>query len=299
VSAPLLLFDLPWLLYRAHFALPSSIKGADGEPIGALLGAVRAILAEVEEHDPAAVCCAVGAEDATHRTALLPAYHAHRDPMPDALRRRWDQAPALCEAFGWTVRDGGDLEADDVMATLARSRASHGGRAIIVTGDRDLLACVDEHVVVRRPAGKGPGLVTIDVPGVMDQVGVRPDQVTDLIALRGDPSDGIPGVPGVGAKTAGRLLATHGDLEGVLRAAGADGPDGEPGGDPQLGDGLTPRLARVLQEHAGDARRDRAVAQLMTLDVQPVPDGRTDREGGAAAAEALGMDRLAKDLRTG
>ncbi|WP_022928906.1 5'-3' exonuclease [Patulibacter americanus] len=297
MSAPLLLFDLPWLLYRAHFALPSSIKGADGEPIGALLGAVRAILAEVEEHDPAAVCCAIGAEDATHRTALLPAYHAHRDPMPDALRRRWDQAPALCEAFGWAIRDGGELEADDVMATLARSRASHGGRAIIVTGDRDLLACVDEHVVVRRPAGKGPGLVTIDEAGVMEQVGVRPEQVTDLIALRGDPSDGIPGVPGVGAKTAGRLLAKHGDLEGVLRAAGADGPDGEPGGDPQLGDGLTPRLARVLQEHADDARRDRAVAQLMTIEVEPVPDARTDREGGATAAEALGMDRLAKDLR--
>jgi DNA polymerase-1 len=297
VSAPLLLFDLPWLLYRAHFALPSSIKGADGEPIGALLGAVRAILAEVEEHDPAAVCCAIGAEDATHRTALLPAYHAHRDPMPDALRRRWDQAPALCAAFGWAVRDGGDLEADDVLATLARSRASHGGQAVIVTGDRDLLACVDERVVVRRPAGKGPGLVTIDEAGVMEQVGVRPEQVTDLIALRGDPSDGIPGVPGVGAKTAGRLLQKHGDLEGVLRAAGADGPEGEPGGDPQLGDGLTPRLAGVLREHAADARRDRAVAQLMTLDVEPVTDARTDREGGAAAAEALGMDRLAKDLR--
>jgi DNA polymerase-1 len=297
VSAPLLLFDLPWLLYRAHFALPSSIKGADGEPIGALLGAVRAILAEVEEHDPAAVCCAIGAEDAAHRTALLPAYHAHRDPMPDALRRRWDQAPALCEAFGWAIRDGGDLEADDVMATLARSRAAHGGEAIIVTGDRDLLACVDERVVVRRPAGKGPGLVTIDEAGVMEQVGVRPEQVTDLIALRGDPSDGIPGVPGVGAKTAGRLLKRHGDLEGVLRAAGADGPDGEEGGDPQLGDGLTPRLAGVLREHADDARRDRAVAQLMTIEVDPVPDARTDREGGAAAAEALGMDRLAKDLR--
>lgn len=297
MSAPLLLFDLPWLLYRAHFALPSSIKGADGEPIGALLGAVRAILAEVDEHDPAAVCCAIGAEDATHRTALLPAYHAHRDPMPDALRRRWDQAPALCEAFGWTVRDGGALEADDVLATLARSRAAHGGRAVIVTGDRDLLACVGERVIVRRPAGKGPGLVTVDEPGVLEQVGVRPEQVTDLIALRGDPSDGIPGVPGVGAKTAARLLARHGDLEGVLRAAGADGPGGEPGGAPQLGDGLTPRLSGVLREHAADARRDHEVARLMTIDVEPVPEGRTDRAGGADAAGALGMERLAKELR--
>ncbi|MCK9250841.1 MAG: hypothetical protein M0P31_17920 [Solirubrobacteraceae bacterium] len=297
MAAPLLLLDLPWLLYRAHFALPSSIKGADGEPIGALLGAVRTILAEIDEHDPVAVCCATGAEDATERVALLPAYHAHREPMPDALRRRWDQAPALCEAFGWAVRDGGAWEADDVIASLAAERAAGGGRSVIVTGDRDLMACVGEHVVVRRPAGRGPGLVTVDAPGVVEAVGVRPDQVTDLIALRGDPSDGIPGVPGIGAKTAARMLAVHGDLEGVLRAAGADGPDGEPGGEAVHGDGLTPRLAGVLRDHAADARRDRQVAQLQTLDVDPVPDGPTDRDAGAAAAEALGMDRLAKDLR--
>ncbi|MDO9408119.1 5'-3' exonuclease H3TH domain-containing protein [Patulibacter sp.] len=299
MSAPLLLLDVPWLLYRAHFALPSSIKGADGEPIGALLGTVRTILAEIEEHDPAAVCCAFGSEEATHRVELLPAYHAHRDPMPDALRHRWDQAQDLCAAFGWAVRDGGDLEADDVIGTLSKRRSSHGGSSVIVTADRDLMACVDERTVVRRPAGRGPGLVTIDVDGVRDQLAVRPDQVTDLIALRGDQSDGIPGVPGIGAKTAARLLEKHGDLEGVLRAAGAEGPDGEPGGDPVHGDGLTPRLAGALREHAADARRDRAVALLHEADVEAVADGRTDRAAGADAVEALGMGRLAKDLREG
>ncbi|WP_320670221.1 5'-3' exonuclease [Patulibacter defluvii] len=299
MTAPLLLFDLPWMLYRAHFALPSSIKGADGEPIGALLGTVRAILAEIAEHEPAGVCCAIGSEDAPHRTALLPAYHAHREPMPDALRHRWEQAPDLCRAFGWAVRDGGELEADDVLATVARQRSAAGQRSIIVTGDRDLLACVDEHVIVRRPAGRGPGLVTVDEPGVREMLGVRPDQVTDLIALRGDQSDGIPGAPGIGAKTAARLLAAHGDLEGVLRAAGADGPDGEPGPMPQLGDGLTPRLAGALCEHAAEVRRDREVARLIEAPVEPVPDAPTDRAGGAAAAEALGMGRLAKDLRAG
>lgn len=297
MTAPLLLLDLPWMLYRAHFALPSSIKGADGQPIGALLGTVRAILAEIAEHEPAAVCCATGAEEARHRIALLPAYHAHRDPMPDALRHRWAQAPALCAAFGWAVRDGGDLEADDVMATLAGRRAADGQPSIIVTGDRDLLACVDEHVVVRRPAGRGPGLVTVDEPGVREMLDVRPDQVTDLIALRGDQSDGIPGAPGIGAKTAARLLAAHGDLEGVLRAAGAAGPAAEPAAEPQLGDGLTPRLAGALREHAAEVRRDREVARLVEADVDPVPDGPTDRAGGADAAEALGMGRLAKDLR--
>ncbi len=299
MSGPLLLVDLPWVLYRAHFALPSKIRGADGEPIGALLGAARTILSEIAEHDPSAVCCAIGAEDATHRTALLPAYHAHREPMPDALRRRWEQAPDLCAAFGWAVRDGGALEADDVIATLARRRAAAGGDAVIVTGDRDLMACVDDHVVVRRPRGRGPGLVTIDAAGVLATLGVRPDQVTDLIALRGDPSDGIPGASGIGAKTAARLLETHGDLEGVLRAAGATGPDGQEGAEPQLGDGLTARLAARLREQAEDVRRDYAVALLHEADVEDVADGPLDREGGAAAAEALGMTRLAADLRAG
>lgn len=297
MSGPLLLFDVPWLLYRAHFALPSSIKGADGEPIGALLGTVRTILAEIEVHEPAAVCCAFGAEDATHRTALLPAYHAHRDAMPDALRHRWGQAQALCAAFGWAIRDGGDLEADDVIGTLAKRRSSHGGSTVIVTADRDLMACVDERTVVRRPAGRGPGLLTVDEDGVREQLGVEPGQVTDLIALRGDQSDGIPGVPGIGAKTAARLLAAHGDLEGVLRAAGAEGPDGEAGGEPVHGEGLTPRLAANLRDHAAEARRDRAVALLHEAPVDAVPDGRTDAAAGADAAKELGMGRLAKDLR--
>lgn len=299
MSGPLLLLDVPWLLYRAHFALPSSIEGSDGKPIGALLGTVRTILAEIEEHRPAAVCCAFGAEEATHRTALLPAYHAHRDPMPDALRHRWSQAPDLCAAFGWAVRDGGDLEADDVIGTLAARRSRHGGSTVVVTADRDLLACVDARTVVRRPAGRGPGLITVDEDGVREQLGVEPAQVTDLIALRGDQSDGIPGVPGIGAKTAARLLAAHGDLEAVLRAAGAEGPDGEPGREPVHGDGLTPRLAGNLREHAADARRDRAVALLHEADVEAVPDRVTDAAAGADAVEALGMGRLAKDLRAG
>ncbi|MFA4927554.1 MAG: 5'-3' exonuclease H3TH domain-containing protein [Patulibacter sp.] len=297
MSRPLLLVDLPWVLYRAHFALPSKIRGADGEPIGALLGAARTILSEIAEHDPAAVCCATGAEDATHRTRLLPAYHAHRDPMPEALRRRWDQAPAFCEAFGWTVRDGGELEADDVIATLARRRAASGGDAVIVSGDRDLMACIDEHVRMRRPVGKGPGLTTVDVAGVEAALGVRPDQVTDLIALRGDPSDGIPGARGVGAKTAARLLEAHDSLEGVLLAAGAEGPNGEPAQEPILGDGLTPRLAALLRDQATSVRRDHAVALLHEIEVDDVPDRELDRAGGAEAAEELGMTRLAADLR--
>ena len=121
--------------------------------------------------------------------------------------------------------------------------------------------------------------------------------MTDLIALRGDQSDGIPGARGVGAKTAARLLQVHDSLEGVLLAAGADGPQGEPGQDPVLGDGMTPRLAALLRDQATSVRRDHAVALLHEADVEDVPDRELDRVGGADAAEALGMTRLAADLR--
>jgi DNA polymerase-1 len=103
MSGPLLAVDVPWLLYRSHFGLPSSIRGADGERVGALLGTVNTILALVEWCEPRAVACCMGAEEAAYRVALYPPYHAHREPMPPELRAQWDRAPALLEALGWSV----------------------------------------------------------------------------------------------------------------------------------------------------------------------------------------------------
>ena len=279
MSGPLLVTDTPWLLYRSHFGLPRSIKGADGRPIGALLGTVNTVLALVQWCSPRAVVCCMGAEDAAYRKALYPPYHAHRDPMPDDLRAQWERAPELLESLGWTVPADPKLEADDLMWSYARAEAKAGGRTLICSGDRDLYQAVDEHTqIAELRKDSAPG--TIDAAGVRQKSGVEPAQIPDLIALRGDPSDGLPGARGIGAKTAAALIAEHGSLEGVLAAATT----------------LRPRLATALDEQADELRRFREIAVLQDIAVTRPPDASTDYAAGARAAGALGMGNLAGRL---
>ena len=121
--APLLIADVPWLLYRAFFALPKSIKGNDDRPVNALLGTVNALLSAIEARPPRAVVACFGAEQARYRVELYPSYHAHRDAMPDELAEQWTRAPSLLASFGWTVVDAGELEADDAMGSFARAES--------------------------------------------------------------------------------------------------------------------------------------------------------------------------------
>ncbi len=125
--APLLIADVPWLLYRAYFGVPRSIVGADGRPVNALLGTVNALLAILEERPPRAVVACFGAEQAAYRVELYQPYHAHREPMPVELAEQWTKAPALLASLGWTVCDAGELEADDAMFSHARN-GDRGGR---------------------------------------------------------------------------------------------------------------------------------------------------------------------------
>jgi DNA polymerase-1 len=278
-AAPLLAVDTPWLLYRSYFALPRSIKGADGTPVNALLGTVNTVLALVEWCSPRAVACCMGAEDAAYRVALYPPYHAHREPMPPELRAQWERAPELLGRLGWAVPADAELEADDLMWSFSRAESAAGGRTLICSGDRDLYQAVDAHTAVielRRDGAPG----TIDEAGVLERTGVAPPQIPDLIALRGDPSDGLPGARGIGAKTAAALLAEHGTLEGVLAAAGT----------------LRPRLAAALREQADELRDFRTIATLRDIAVKRPPDRRTDYAAGAQAARELGMGNLAKRL---
>jgi len=277
VSGPLLALDAPWLLYRSHFGLPRTIRGAGGIPVGALLGTVNTILALVEWCSPRAVLCAMGAEEAAYRVSLYPPYHAHRDPMPDELREQWGRAPALFEALGWRVACSDELEADDVLWSVSRVEAAGGGRTLICSADRDLYQTVDAHTACVEL--RGGAATEVDAAGVRERSGVEPAQIPDLIALRGDPSDGLPGAPGVGAKTAAALLRDHGTLEGVLAA-----------------EGLRPRIAAALAEHAELLRVFRRIATLQEVAVERPPDGATDRARGAAAAAELGMGALAGRL---
>jgi 5'-3' exonuclease len=288
VPSPLLVADVPWLMYRSFFALPRSIVGADGRPVNALLGTVNALLSVAEERLPAQrprrVVACMGAEQADYRVALYPAYHAHRDPMPAELAWQWDQAQALLEGFGWAFATSSDLEADDVMFSYVRDEREAAGSALIVSGDRDMYGAVGAGVQVVELGKRGePGLIGPDE--VRERYGVDPEQVADFIALRGDPSDGLPGAPGVGAKTAAELLRAHGTLEGVLLASRDDG----------VGT-MRPRVAAAIRDNEELLIEFKQIATLQHTDVPRVADRPTDHAGGARAARALGMVRLAARL---
>ncbi len=300
MPAPLLIADVPWLLYRSYFALPKSIVGADGQPVNALLGTVNAILTFYDRPLPAqppdGVVACMGAEQAQYRVRLYPPYHAHRDPMPPELAAQWQQAPALLASLGWTYATSPDLEADDVMFSHARAEEERGGQALLLTGDRDLYGAVTDRVAVAELL-KGGAHGEIGRDGVRERYGVEPEQVPDFIALRGDPSDGLPGAPGIGAKTAAELLREHETLEALLSAAGADAhADDADAAAVRASRVMRPRVAAALCENADLLRKFRKIATLQRIDVEPPRSRETDFAGGALAARQLGMQRLATRL---
>lgn len=288
MPAPLLIADVPWLLYRSFFGLPRSIKGSEGRPVNALLGTVNALLAAIEAKAPRAVVACFGAEEARYRVELYPPYHAHRDPMPEDLREQWERAQGLVASFGWIVADAEELEADDAMGSYARIESQAGGEALLLTADRDMYQAVDARVGV-LDMGRRASFPVIGQLDVQDRYGVAPERVPDFIALRGDPSDGLPGAPGIGEKTAAELLRKHGTLEALLGEAERQRENAG------IGE-LRPRVVEALCDNAELLRTFRQVATLVEIDVKRPPDTPTDYAGGAAAAQDLGMNRLAERL---
>ncbi len=290
---PLLLADTPWLLYRSYFALPKSIVGVEGQPVNALLGTVNALLGVIgprEKPSVRAVVACTGAEEAAYRVELFPAYHAHRDPMPPELRWQWQRAPDLLASLGWVVSSSDSLEADDVMASLARVEERRGGRALLMSGDRDMYGAVSEHVAVLE-LRKGGATGELGPSEVRERYGVEPELVADFIALRGDPSDGLPGAPGIGAKTAAELLRRYGPLEDVLAAAVAMTDKVR-----RSDEDMRPRAAAALRDNDQLLRTFKQIATLQPIDVQAPPDAVTDFAGGAHHARELGMRQLAERL---
>ena len=300
MPSPLLIADVPWLLYRSYFALPKSIVGSDGQPVNALLGTVNAILsfydARLPARGPDGVVACMGAEQAEYRVRLYPPYHAHRDPMPPELAAQWLKAPALLASLGWTYATSDDLEADDVMFSHARGEDERGGQALLLTGDRDLYGAVSERTAVAELL-KGGAHGEIGPAEVRERYGVEPEQVPDFIALRGDPSDGLPGAPGIGAKTAAELLRAHGSLEALLSVAGADASAGDADAAAvRASRVMRPRVAAALCENAELLRKFKQIATLQRIDVEPPAKRAPDFASGAGAARELGMRRLADRL---
>jgi DNA polymerase-1 len=282
VPQPLLAVDTPSMLFRAFYALPSKIVGPDGKPVNALLGTTNLILREVEIHLPRAVVLCFGPDAASYRTELYPAYHAEREAaMPEELMPQFEASRDFFEAFGWTVASSDSLEADDLLGTYARREAEAGGRALLLTGDRDMYQCAGDGVTVLYVRTGGEGAEEVGPDEVRERYGIGPELVPDFIALRGDPADGLPGAKGVGPKTAAELLRRHGSLEQVLESAIRD---------------PRPKLRGALIEAREELLAFKDIATLRDAGVDPPPDAPTDWSSAAAAARALGMNRLAERL---
>ncbi len=248
--------------------------------MNALLGAVNLILRIAADRDPRAIVVCFGAEAAAYRVELYPGYHAQRPPVPDDLQWQFDQATELFAAFGWMSMSDPGLEADDLLGALATAEAQAGGHGLIMTGDRDMYQCAGEGVSVVFLKQGASGFEEVDPVEVEARYGIPPELVPDFIALRGDPSDGLPGAPGIGAKTAATLLQRHGSLDGVIAAAGQE----------------RPRIAAALSENAEQLRAFRDIATLRPPELERPPDRPTDLTRGAKAAREHGMNRLAERL---
>jgi 5'-3' exonuclease len=281
MAGPLLAVDAPSMLFRAFYALPDSIKGKDGAPVNALLGTANLILRELELHDPRAVVLCFGPDAADYRVELFDGYHAERPEVPDTLAPQFADSRAFFEAFGWVVADHDSLEADDLLGSYARREADAGGRALVMTGDRDMYQCAGERVTVLYIRTGGKGAEAVDAAEVRKRYGIDPGQVPDFIALRGDPSDGIPGAKGVGEKTAAELLQRHGSLQAALDGAVRES---------------RPSIRKALMEQRDELLRFKEIATLQDVPVELPPDRPTDLAGAAAAARERGMNRLAERL---
>jgi DNA polymerase-1 len=277
---PLLAVDAPFLLYRSFFALPESITGSGDHPVNALLGAANALLRIAADRRPRAVVLCFGADAAAYRTELYPPYHATRPRVPDPLAWQFERAPEFFAAFGWSEETSDGLEADDLLGSLASVESAAGGHTLIVTGDRDMYQCVGETVSVLYLKSGTTGFEEVNAKEVKRRYGIPPELVPDFIALRGDPSDGLPGAAGVGPKTAADLLTRHGSLEGAIAGAHHE----------------RPRVTAALTESADELRAFKHIATLRTVEIARPPDRETDLTGGAAAARSLGLNRLAERL---
>jgi 5'-3' exonuclease len=280
---PLVAVDGPFVLYRSFFALPDSIRGAGEHSVNALLGAANVLLRVASDKRPRAIVVCFGAEAARYRVELYPRYHADRPPVPDALAWQFERAPGFFDAFGWSTETSEGLEADDLLGALATAESSAAGEALIMTGDRDMFQCVGDRVSVLLLKSMTKGFEVVDARSVERRYGIPPSLVPDFIALRGDPSDGLPGAPGIGPKTAAELLRRHGSLDGAIAAASKVGVE-------------RPRIAGALLDSADELRSFREIATLRPVELERPPDRATDLRSGARAARELGLNRLAERL---
>jgi DNA polymerase I len=218
VTAPLLVIDGDSLTHRAYHALPKTFRRAEGKPGNALLGFSNFLMRLWQSEGPRAVL--IGWDtltEPTYRHELFEGYQGGREFDADLLEQL-HLMPQLVRSFGFVAAKGAGYEADDFLAAAVRQEEERGGNAVVATSDRDSFQLASERTTILQPIRGVSELARIGPGEVRDRYGVEPEQVPDFIALRGDPSDRMPGAKGVGPKTAANLLAQYGTLEAMLEA---------------------------------------------------------------------------------
>ena len=303
-----MILDTASLYYRSFYALPSSMTAPDGFPHNAIRGLLQTIGRLRERFDPTTLVAAWDTDwRPDWRVELLPSYKTHRltDPATDAEDEPDELGPQIgaihliLKAWGIPVVGVEGFEADDVAGTLSHIAARNDVSTVIVTGDRDFVQLVNEstHVLMTVKGGMDAWPL-LNEHAVMERFGVSPTQYLDVATLRGDPSDGLPGVHGVGDKTAVRLVQQFGDLAGVQQACAA-APLVKP---------LTPRLAGLITDHAdylmaalevSAIRTDVPIPDAEQLLRQPIPSSPIDPKTWVAVVDDWGVRRFAESAMVG
>ncbi len=242
----LFLVDGHSLLYRSYYAI-RQLSTSQGFPTNAIYGFISALRKLIDQDKPDYLGVVFDVKGPTVRHEAYKDYKAHRKPMPDDLAVQIPVLKEVLHALRIPTAEFEKYEADDVLATLARRAAKKKLRTVIVTTDKDLLQVVDRSTAVYNPAKEA----TIDEAGVKDVFGVGADQVIDVLSLWGDPTDNVPGVPGVGEKTAKALIEEFGSLDNLLRHLDRIKNPADPG------------------EDRAEPRPPRPQPPLVTVDVRP------------------------------
>jgi DNA polymerase-1 len=215
--AKLLILDGNSLTYRAFFALPTDMATASGQVTNAVFGFTSMFINLVKDHKPDGILVAFDRPEPTFRHFTNPEYKAQREAAPDILRQQMGLVREVLQALGVTAIELTGFEADDLIGTVARMASERGDESIIVTGDRDAYQLVSDPSVKVLYNRRGVSDYALyDEAGILDKTGVTPAQYPEYAALRGDTSDNLPGVPGVGEKTAAKLIQTYGGLDGIF-----------------------------------------------------------------------------------
>ncbi len=269
------------LLHRAYHALPPSMTAPDGRPTNAVFGFVSMLLKMVADLKPEGVVVAFDLGKPAFRTDALAAYKIQRPPTERDLKSQFPMVKELLGALGVPIVEVEGWEGDDVLGTLARQGTAEGLHVLLVTGDKDALQLVTDDVQVVSTKKGITDIVVYDRDAVVERYGVTPEQVPDFLGLKGDTSDNIPGVAGVGEKTAAKLLQEYGTLDAVLEHA----------------DAIKGKLGENLREHADAARASRVVATIrcdvpVDIDLASVRFGDFDPDMAVTALSELAFTSM-------